>query len=95
MKNDALALSSIEYLKQKYYYLKDNSRRMNTYLGLRLYVAFYLTVGVVIGTLGGLFAGRTSGMISLVIWASFTFVALVVALKGVIVLIDEFASGTE
>lgn len=75
---------------------------MDNSIGLRLYVAARITAGAILGSLGTLFAsmGTTSGSFDAfiagsLIWAISVFVALVVALEGVIVLIEQTLQATQ
>lgn len=69
---------------------------METFIGLRMYAAFYIVIGGMIGTVGSFFGsaigvngGFGAGPLSIAISAVFFFIGIVVALKGVVVLVKE------
>ncbi|KDE57656.1 hypothetical protein EL22_10655 [Halostagnicola sp. A56] len=74
---------------------------MDEHIGLRIYAAAYITAGVIIGGVGSFFGAIGSAspdilptILAFAAWAAFFFVAVVVALKGVVVLLEEIVQGT-
>jgi len=74
---------------------------MGEYIGLRVYAAAYITAGMIIGGVGSFFGTIGSASYDLLptilayaAWVACFFVAVVVALKGVVVLIEEIVQTT-
>lgn len=75
---------------------------MDEYIGLRIYVTAYITGGVIIGGVGSFFSGAIASassdllptILAFAVWVTFFFVAVMVALKGVVVLLEEIVRAT-
>lgn len=75
-------------------------------LGLRMRVAFRIVAGIAISSIGSLIASLGSSsvfsnsifsnfLIGILIWLLAAFIGLVIALEGIIVLIEETISSTK
>ena len=74
---------------------------MEDTLGIRLYTAVYVTAGVLVAWTGSWFGaiGTANGtldatLVGLATWIAFVFAGIVIALKGIVVLVESIIEET-